>query len=126
MTGRVDHDLLDRLAARLASQAGGSPGGMSRQVILAHAIGLLSGPGGLASLLRTGTLAGPAASVSLPLDLGTPTETIPPHLRRAVTARDRHCRFPGCDQPPARHPGAPHQAPQPGRPHHAAQSDSFV
>jgi predicted restriction endonuclease len=37
----------------------------------------------------------------LPLDLGTPTEVIPPHLRRAVIARDRHCRFPGCDQPPA-------------------------
>jgi 5-methylcytosine-specific restriction endonuclease McrA len=39
--------------------------------------------------------------VSLPLDIGAATETIPAHLRRAVTARDRHCRFPGCDQPPA-------------------------
>jgi hypothetical protein len=36
-----------------------------------------------------------AASVSLPLDIGAVTDTIPVHLRRAVTARDRHCRFPG-------------------------------
>ena len=65
------------------------------------AIKLLSGPGGLASLLRTGTLTGPAASISLPLDLGTPTEVIPPHLRRAVITRDQHCAYPGCDTPPA-------------------------
>jgi HNH endonuclease len=35
------------------------------------------------------------------LDVGAATETIPVHLRRLVIARDRHCRFPGCDQPPA-------------------------
>ncbi len=62
---------------------------------------LLSGPHGLAAYLRTGLLGGPAASVSLPLDTGAATETIPVHLRRVVTARDRHCRFPGCHQPPA-------------------------
>jgi hypothetical protein len=39
--------------------------------------------------------------VSLPLDIGAATETIPAHLRRAVTARDEHCRFPGCQQRPA-------------------------
>ncbi|HEV2373279.1 MAG TPA: HNH endonuclease signature motif containing protein, partial [Streptosporangiaceae bacterium] len=54
-----------------------------------------------AAYLRTGLMGGPAASVSLPLDTGAATETIPAHLRRLVTARDRHCRFPGCNQPPA-------------------------
>jgi len=35
------------------------------------------------------------------LDLGKPTEVVPPHLRRAVIIRDRHCAAPGCDQRPA-------------------------
>ena len=30
------------------------------------------------------------------LDVGRKTRTIPPALRRALAARDRHCRFPGC------------------------------
>ena len=30
------------------------------------------------------------------LDVGRKTRTIPPALRRALTARDRRCRFPGC------------------------------
>ena len=33
---------------------------------------------------------------SLPLDVGAETETVPPHLRRAVTMRDVHCGFAGC------------------------------
>ncbi len=41
------------------------------------------------------------AAASLPLDIGRPADTIPPHLRRAVIVRDRACRFPGCQQPPA-------------------------
>ena len=39
--------------------------------------------------------------LSLPLDVGRATKTIPDHLRRAVIARDRCCRFPGCRQRPA-------------------------
>ncbi len=146
LTGHLDHDLLDRLAARLTRTPGswtgydpdqppgsghdstdgdggrgtgtGSSGGGSsvgsggasserpgraaaRELILANAVALLSGPTGLASRLRTGTLTGPAASISLPLDVGTVTDLIPAHLRRAVTTRDRHCAAPGCDQPPA-------------------------
>ena len=56
---------------------------------------------GLASWLRTGTLPGPAAAISLPLDVGSVTDIVPPHLRRAIIIRDRHCAAPGCDQPPA-------------------------
>ena len=73
----------------------------ARELILRHAIALLSGPAGLASWLRTGTLPPPAGSVSLPLDVGKVTELIPPHLRRAIITRDRHCAAPGCDTPPA-------------------------
>jgi hypothetical protein len=70
-------------------------------VILRHAADLLSGPAGLAAFLRTGLLDSAAGSISLPLDVGRATKTIPDHLRRAVIARDRCCRFPGCRQRPA-------------------------
>jgi hypothetical protein len=150
VSGHVDPDVLDRLAAALlhGTQPGppggpgmpgsfgmpGSPGGAggrgvppgrdrpsgqagvppgesplrwrrsqraARQLILRAAADVLSGPAGLAAYLRAAPMTGLAASVSLPLDVGTATDTIPVHLRRAVTARDRHCRFPGCHQPPA-------------------------
>ena len=123
VTGRVDHDLLDRLARHLAAgpwadydparppcpaRCGGpddQPGELSRacarELILSNAIALLSGPDGLTSWLRTGTLPKPAASVSLPLDVGAVTDLVPPHLRRAIITRDKHCAAPGCHQPPA-------------------------
>jgi Domain of unknown function (DUF222)/HNH endonuclease len=113
VTGHVDHAVLDKLASillRFAASGGTGPGDTGaaareragraiRGLILAHAADLLSGPRGLAAWLRTGLLSGLAASVSLPLDIGTATDTIPPHLRRAVAVRDQKCRFPGCDQP---------------------------
>jgi hypothetical protein len=34
------------------------------------------------------------------LDYGSTTRTAPANLWAAVVARDRHCRFPGCDRPP--------------------------
>ena len=36
---------------------------------------------------------------SKPLDIGRSTRTVPEPMRRAVIARDRHCRFPGCRRP---------------------------
>jgi Domain of unknown function (DUF222)/HNH endonuclease len=70
--------------------------------LIRYGTAMLSGPGGLASALRAG-LPGPlGAGVSLPLDITSPAATVPPHLRRAVIARDRHCAFPGCHQRPAR------------------------
>ncbi len=125
VTGHLDHDLLDKLTALLTrpvtGPGSGTPGSSGcdhcgtgfgpasqeqvhdqvRDLLIENSVALLSGKHGLASYLRSGRLARPAASVSLPLDLGTSTDTIPPHLRRAVILRDRHCAAPGCTQPPS-------------------------
>ena len=107
VTGHVDPAVVDQLAAallrgenrdaatarrKLAERA-------ARQLIIARAADILSGPAGLAAYLRTGLLDGPAASMSLPLDVGELSESIPVHIRRLLAGRDRCCRFPGCDQP---------------------------
>jgi hypothetical protein len=62
--------------------------------------GISNGNGTRNSNAGYSAIAGFPASVSLPLDTGTPTPTIPPHLRRAVARRDRRCAFPGCRQRP--------------------------
>jgi hypothetical protein len=91
-------------AATVATSSGQAPGRARRAaaaLAIADAVRLLSGPGGLAAALRS-QLPAPAGSISLPLDIGAATDTIPVHIRRAVTRRDRHCRFPGCDAPAVR------------------------
>src|SRR5262249_2789482 len=65
-----------------------------RRALLALAADALSGPGGLAARLRAALDGAPLSTVSLPLDIGAATETIPAHLRRAVTTRHPHCAFP--------------------------------
>jgi hypothetical protein len=112
VTGHVDWAALDRFtdAFLLAHGIGRhtcaaavplSPGaqGRLRRALLALAADALSGPDGLAARLRAALDGRPLTAVSLPLDVGTASETIPAHLRRAVTTRHSHCAFPGCDQP---------------------------
>jgi Domain of unknown function (DUF222) len=118
VTGRLDPAVLaamtaEYLAGRTGGQAcpagdacphaaapGRADGRLLPDTLLRHAADLLSGPGGLAGYLRTRLLGDEFPAVSLPLDTGAPTRTIPPNLRRAVIARDRRCGFPGCRQPP--------------------------
>jgi hypothetical protein len=113
VTGHVDPVALDRLAGLVRGTGGDEAetarrelsAAAARRMVLAGAADVLSGPAGLAAYLRTGVLGGAAAAISLPLDTGTATDSIPAHLRRLVILRDRHCRWPGCYQPPARcHP----------------------
>jgi Domain of unknown function (DUF222)/HNH endonuclease len=72
-----------------------------RDLALQHAVSLLSGPAGLAVQYRARALGHPLAGPGQVLDLGAPTPVIPTALRRAVTLRDRRCRFPGCAQRPS-------------------------
>jgi hypothetical protein len=67
---------------------------MLGHAIIGKAIDLVSGPGGLASFLRTRLLDGPLAGPSLPLDVGR-SAGIPAAIRRAVTLRDQHCQWAG-------------------------------
>ena len=64
------------------------------------AIKFVSGPGSIASLLRTGLLREPFTGKSVPLDVGFSSQ-IPDSIRRAVIARaGGHCEWPGgCDVP---------------------------
>jgi hypothetical protein len=109
VTGEVDPSVLDDLVALCVTLAGhGGHCGpaltaqareMLQHAIIGKAIDLVSGPGGLASFLRTRQLGARLAGPSLPLDVGR-SEDIPAAIRRAVILRDQHCRWAGgCDQP---------------------------
>ena len=112
VTGGIDPGALDELAALCLQLAGHGPHcaapppapqgeEMLRHAIIGKAVDLVSGPGGLASFLRTRLLDARLAGPSLPLDVGRSAE-IPAAIRRAVILRDQHCRWAGgCDQPAA-------------------------
>jgi hypothetical protein len=72
-----------------------------QKAIIGKAVDLLSGPGGLASFLRTQQLGARLAGPSLPLDVGY-SETVPAAIRNAVILRDRHCQWAGGCRQPAR------------------------
>ena len=112
VTGEVDLRVLDDLVRmcvqldRLEHDASrpdpASPSAEAlQQAIIGKAADLLSGPGGLASFLRTRQLGAQLAGPSLPLDIGY-SKTIPAGIRNAVILRDRRCRWAGgCRQPAA-------------------------
>jgi hypothetical protein len=67
-----------------------------RYAIARLAVDLVSGPGGIASVLRRGLLDEPYTSKSIVLDVGY-SGSIPPAIRKAVRLRARGvCEWPGC------------------------------
>ncbi len=62
------------------------------------AVDLVSGPAGVAAILRQGLLDQPYNTPSLPLDIGY-SDSIPAHIRRAVLLRDKRCAWPRCGRP---------------------------
>ena len=72
-----------------------------RYALAKLAVDLVSGPAGVASILRRGLLEHPWNTPSLPLDIGY-SESIPAAIRRAVLWRDRYkCAWPRCGRPAA-------------------------
>jgi hypothetical protein len=111
VTGTVDDTVIDQMIdlARAAAKtsAPGHPGGPSpearralRRTMARLAVDLVSGPSGVAAVLRRGLLDKPYNTPSLPLDIGY-SASIPGHIRRAVLLRDRTCAWPRCGRPAA-------------------------
>jgi Domain of unknown function (DUF222) len=128
VTGTMDPDVIDKMIdlARTAAEATNDPGpaaagpvgapapgsrarGRSgalspeawralRYAMARLAVDLVSGPAGVATVLRRGLLDKPYNTASLPLDIGY-SDSIPAHIRRAVLLRDRACAWPRCGRP---------------------------
>jgi hypothetical protein len=111
VTGTMDPDVIDKMialartAAEADSPAGARPAAPApearralRHAMARLAVDLVSGPAGIAAVLRQGLLDKPYSTPSLPLDIGY-SHTIPAHIRRAVLLRDRTCAWPRCGRP---------------------------
>jgi Domain of unknown function (DUF222) len=98
VTGTVDPAVVDKMIV-LASSKPLSPQAWRalRYAMARLAVDLVSGPAGVAAILRRGLLDKPWNTPSLPLDIGV-SRSIPGHIRRAVQLRDRHCAWPRCDR----------------------------
>ena len=99
VTGAVDPGVVDKMIA-LASSKPLSPEAWRalRYAMARLAVDLVSGPAGVAAVLRRGLLDKPWNTPSLPLDIGV-SRSISGQIRRAVQLRDRHCAWPRCDRP---------------------------
>jgi hypothetical protein len=71
-----------------------------RYAIARLAVEMVSGPAGVAGILRQGLLPAPYNSKPVILDVGY-SDQIPGAIRRAVALRARHCEWPGCRKRPA-------------------------
>ena len=120
VTGTMDDTVIDQMIdlARTAAEAGRpdhdspavgqerprsgplSPGAWRalRYAMARLAVDLVSGPSGVAAVLRRGLLEKPYNTPSLPLDIGY-SDSIPWQIRRAVLLRDRQCAWPRCGRP---------------------------
>jgi len=109
VTGTMDPSVIDQMIdlAQAAAQAAAearSPGlspeawRALRHAMARLAIDLVSGPAGVAAILRRGLLDRPYNTPSLPLDIGY-ADSIPWYIRRAVLLRDRKCAWPRCGRP---------------------------
>jgi hypothetical protein len=97
--GNGDGGSDDDSAARATSKAMSPEAWAALRYAMARlAVDLVSGPAGLAAILRTQLLEAPWNTPSLPLDIGY-SESIPAHIRRAVLLRDKRCAWPRCGRP---------------------------
>jgi hypothetical protein len=120
VTGKLEATVLDQMIALVLGAFGHNPdreahreqidrlsadAAQARQALRRDlawlAINLVSGPSGVASILRRGLLEHPWNTPSLPLDIGY-SDSIPTAIRRAVLWRDRYkCAWPRCGRPAA-------------------------
>jgi len=110
--GPTDAEALTTMADAALSNDGARSGGERYQVVLHVDAGALPGGESGSCVLEDGMAVAPETARRLACDaavvpithragstlsIGRKTRTVPPALRRALQARDRGCRFPGCE-----------------------------